>query len=266
LNCLPACRARTTAPPCCPVAPTTALLIEPDGALDLVPFEALVDQHGRYLADRFSLAISPGLEYLAAARPWQVVSRHSRALVVGDPSSAFWSTLPQAEIEARDVASFFEDSHLLLHKAASYSAIARELPEAEVFHFAGHAIVSANDAGLVLAGSDLLDVLKLDALPFGRNKLVVLSACSSAQGPAGMFNDVDSTPRLFAAAVVPEVVASRWVVDSGATASLMKQFYTQLLGGNSVSDSLQAAAASLRAQPNTTHPFYWASFAVFGKG
>ena len=253
-----------------PIAPLLRdhkhIIIEADGVLDLVPFEALVDKKGRYVADSYSLSFSAGLYYLAAARPWQGISERSRVLVVGDPAAGGWSVLPTAETEARDVAAFFADSRLLLRYDANYPAIARELPQAEVFHFSGHATASANTAGPVLAGSDLLDVIKLEALHFPHNKLVVLSACSSAQGTAGMFNDVNSTARLLIGAGVPELVASRWGVDSSATARLMREFYTELLVGKSVADSLRAAGASLREQNGTAHPFYWASFAAFGRG
>jgi CHAT domain-containing protein/cytochrome c-type biogenesis protein CcmH/NrfG len=242
------------------------LLIEPDGALNGVPFEALIDENGGYLGDRYSLTISFGLKYLAAARPWQALTRQSHALVVGDPASSSWSVLPAAESEARDVAAFFESPQLLLRGDATYLAIARELPDADVFHFAGHGMVSATAAGPLLAGSELLDVLKLEALDFRKANLVVLSSCGSARVNAGMFSDADNMARGLVSAEVPEVVASRWMVDSSSTALLMKDFYKHLLDGKGVSDSLRFAAASVRAQSCTVHPYYWASFAVFGRG
>jgi CHAT domain-containing protein len=242
------------------------LVIETDGALDLVPFEALSNGRGAYLADQYSVTFSSGLYYVAAAGPWRRVSSGSRALVVGDPSSPGWPTLQAAEVEAREVAALFRHSRLVLHDDARYETILRELPQAEVFHFAGHAITTSNEAGLVLGGPGVLDVLKMSRLSFRSNKLVVLSACASAQGPTGLFNDPYSTARLLVGAGVPEVVASRWMVDSNSTAALMKEFYGQLFTGKGVGASMQAAAASIRSRPGLSHPFYWASFAVFGRG
>jgi len=80
-----------------------------------------------------------------------------------------------------------------------------------------------------------------------------------------MFDDQDSLARLLADGGVPEVVASRWLVDSRATASLMNEFYDRLLSGETVSGSLRNASHSLRMQKEFAHPFYWAGFAAFGK-
>ena len=242
------------------------LVIEPDGSLEPLPFETLLDGRGIYLGDRYSITFSSGLDYLARAKTWGGLSKRSRALVIGDPTAPGWRRLAAAEVEAQSVASLFEGSRFLMRQAANYPAIVQELPRSEVFHFSGHGTASASGAGLVLGSSDLLDVLKLDGLSFRQTKLVVLSACASAQGTTGIFSDPHSVARLLIGDGVPEVVASRWTADSDATAVLMKEFYSQLLRGEGVADSLHAASAELRRHAETAHPFYWASFAVFGKG
>jgi CHAT domain-containing protein len=63
---------------------------------------------------------------------------------------------------------------------------------------------------------------------------------------------------------VPDVVASRWNVDSEATRQLMNFFYRQLLAGHDVSSSLRAAQKELAAKPGMAHPYYWAAFGVQG--
>ena len=62
---------------------TTNLLISPDGSLNLIPFAALIDERGRYLAERYSishLASGRDLLRLQVARKSQ-----SPPLVVADP-------------------------------------------------------------------------------------------------------------------------------------------------------------------------------------
>jgi CHAT domain-containing protein len=63
---------------------------------------------------------------------------------------------------------------------------------------------------------------------------------------------------------VETVVASRWNVDSNATAMLMGSFYARLLEGQSVSNALTSARKSIRYQEQFSHPYYWAAFEAFG--
>lgn len=242
------------------------LLLEPDGDLRHVPFDALIDQEGNYLGDRFALAISPGLQYEIALRPWLGVSRANRALIVGSPVVPGLSPLPDSEREARDIAALFEQPLLLLFGDANYANVSKGLSHSEVFHFSGHAVANQSSAGMILGGTDLLDASKMRDSQVAHSRLVVLSACSTADGRAGLFDDEDSLARRLIEAGVPEVVASRWGVDSSATSILMTEFYREVLAGNSVSDSLSGAAGRVRSQERYSHPFYWAGFAVFGRG
>jgi CHAT domain-containing protein/cytochrome c-type biogenesis protein CcmH/NrfG len=242
------------------------LLVEFDGALGSVPFEVLLDDRDNYLGDRFSITSSAGVHYLEVSKTWLGLSKQSSALVVGDPTAPGWSSLPAAETEALSIAAFFEHATVLTKEKATYLAIARQLPHADVFHFAGHAFISSDASGPVLFNSDIFDVSKLEGLPLERNRLVVLSACRSAQGPTGMFDDRDSIARLFVASGVSNVIASRWIVDSTATAKLMETFYLRLLSGKSVAQALHEGMVELRGESGMAHPFYWASFTIFGRG
>jgi CHAT domain-containing protein len=69
----------------------------------------------------------------------------------------------------------------------------------------------------------------------------------------------------FLQAGTQNVVASRWNVDSVATADFMDLFYARLLSGASVADALQGATMTLRKAPEHAHPYYWAAFGVFGR-
>lgn len=66
------------------LARSEKLLLSPDGALNLVPFAALLDEHGAYLAQRFELTyLTSGRDLLrmAAAAP-----ARGNAMVVADPA------------------------------------------------------------------------------------------------------------------------------------------------------------------------------------
>ena len=95
-------------------------------------------------------------------------------------------------------------------------------------------------------------------------KLAVLSACDTANGDEGTSADGNSLARTLVAAGVPNVVASRWRVDSNVTRQLMHVFYANLTSGKTPGESLRAARTAIRNIQSYQHPYYWASFAVFG--
>jgi CHAT domain-containing protein len=241
------------------------LIVEPDGVLRSIPLGALVDAQGRYLNDRYAVTVSPGMEYLDAARKWRGISAASNAFVLGDPIVPGWAPLPDAEQEARNVAASFTHPHLFLHSDPKQINLALEISRADVFHFSGHASSSALSAGLVAGDRGLLDAGALGDLDHRRNQLVVLSACESSPGTDGAFDDQDSLVERLAGAGVPDVVASRWNVDSAGTTELMRELYSQLLTGATVSEAFRSATLEMRSGSSFQHPYYWAGFAVFGR-
>jgi len=116
----------------------------------------------------------------------------------------------------------------------------------------------------ILISDALLTPSSLKASNFSQMRLAVLSACDTQDGPSGAFNDVDSLARVFLRAGVPNVVASRWSVDSEATRQFMELFYRNLLDGNSVAASVHQAQAALRSRPGTAHPYFWSAFSALG--
>jgi CHAT domain-containing protein/cytochrome c-type biogenesis protein CcmH/NrfG len=241
------------------------LIVEPDGVLKSLPIGLLINSSGRYFEDTVSISISPGTAYVNMSRRWSGITAASNALIVGDPPAIGWMPLPDAEAEAHAVASSFKNPDLLVRVDGPRTELTKEIAEADVVHFSGHAQASVESAGLVTADYILFDNPALQALSQGRSQLVVLSACASSEGTGGLFDDNDSTVRRVMSARVPDVIASRWAVDSAATALLMRGFYRELLSGERVSDSLEYAMRSVRARSEFAHPYYWGGFSVFGR-
>ena len=244
------------------------LIVDADDGLAGIPFEALADAQGHYLADRFTIVASRGIYYRGDTRAISPISPSSIAMVAAVPAPAAdldlpLSPLPDALAEADAVASGFANVRLLQGSRANAEAITAGLPQAQVFHFAGHALASTSHSGLLLSDS-FISAADLRKIPITRLQLAVLSACETQDASAGEGGDGDGLVRVFLAAGVPNVVASRWRVDSSATRLFMELFYRSLLGGRSVADSIRQAQASLRSRSGMSHPYYWAAFTTFG--
>ena len=164
----------------------------------------------------------------------------------------------------------------------------RQLDEYRILHFATHGLVTAprpgcparpalltsfgtgNSDGL-LTFAEIFD-LKIDA------DLVILSACDTAgEASAAVTREagvttgggsaLDGLVRAFVAAGGRTVVASHWPVPDSfdATKRLISGMFTSPAGAP-VASSLRQSQRQLMNDPATSHPFYWAAFAVVGDG
>lgn len=248
------------------------LIFETDNSLQSVPFEALVDGHGTYLSDSFEIEYSPGISYLAQIQRPDRIGHESRPLVIGESFADVQNALPpipDALDEAREVAARFDKPLLLLDNGATLANIRQQLAASEIFHFAGHAIGNRELSGLLLPPATtegaprLLSARDFNARLLNAARLVVLSSCSTANGIGIGVNDRDSLARNALVAGVPNVVASRWLVNSSATREWMNSFYESAVAGERVAFSANRARMKLRSKVEWRHPFYWASFSVF---
>jgi CHAT domain-containing protein len=156
------------------------------------------------------------------------------------------------------------DPTIISGSSLAREAVFRGLRTAQLFHFAGHAIADSTGTGLVLGNDSYLGSNDLATLHLPGLGLAVLSACDSASGDEGTPADINSLARTFLSIGAAHVVASRWHVDSEITRQLMKNFYAELMRGKGPAAALHIAENAIRNTPDHGHPFYWASFDVFG--
>jgi CHAT domain-containing protein len=258
------------------LAPGRALVIEADGWLARVPFEALLDANDHYLIERGPIVHSLGQDSQARLSTNTGISRDLPALVVGSSVSSSADGLvpiPDVVAEADAVAGGFHSARVLKGRDATLSAVIGELPGAAIFHFAGHSLSTPGRTGLMLAGKTegedadairLMDADTVRQLRLENLRLAVLSACSTANGSSGS-NGFDSVTDAFLRAGVPHVVASRWPVDSDATRGFVQDFYRNALVGQTVSDALRLTSLRMLANRDTSHPYYWAAFVAYGR-
>jgi CHAT domain-containing protein len=260
-----------------PVAPllgaASTLDISSDGVFASIPFGALVDPKSDWLADRFAIVYSPPLTGVSPRPTQNRAPDHLLGVSSGLAAEVLehkFTAIPEADRDPAEAATAFRSRALLTDRDATISATLRELRSATVLHFSGHAIVTGNDAALVLAPGEganendrLLWASRLPAQALANVRLVVLAACST-----GTSQQQDDDPsavmaRAFLKAGVPEVIASRWDVDSVATSLLVREFYAALRGGGPAASSIRAASSKLRHDASFAHPYYWAAFEMY---
>lgn len=247
--------------------PDTLVFI-PDGILRSIPIAALFDGES-YLIEKYSIAITPGLQLL---NPEPLQQRQLSALTFGLTEAVpGWSALPFVanEIDAIEehirVQRFLNDefTQTAFQKTLSASS-------APIVHLATHGKFSSQlDETFIQAwNEDRISVEELsDWLQRDRTEpieLLVMSACETATG------DDRAALGLAGMAIragARSTVASLWQVDDAATAIFMDRFYEALAdqSGNKA-EALQSAQKHLIEDfvGDFDHPYYWAPFILLG--
>ena len=174
-----------------------------------------------------------------------------------------------AQREARGLAGRFAHPRKLFGDEATAESIQGELAAAEIFYFSGHALSSIAEEGLLVfdsqrGGTTLWNGHAGNERLFTNLQLAVLSACSTGRAFGNRREAHGTLVRSMLAAGVPNVVASRWDVDSSKTRTFFGFFYDALFAGKSAPRALQYAETQLMGDPETQHPYYWAAFSGFG--
>ncbi|MEI7931632.1 MAG: CHAT domain-containing protein [Alphaproteobacteria bacterium] len=161
-----------------------------------------------------------------------------------------------------------------------------DLSSYRIIHFATHGLVTAPKAdcparpalltSFGATGSDgLLSFLEIYNLHLDAD-LIILSACDTAGQASvaatreagvttGGGSALDGLVRAFIGAGARSVIASHWPVpdEFDATQKLIGGLF-EAPAGTSVGAALRAAERKLMDDPRTSHPYYWAGFAVVG--
>jgi CHAT domain-containing protein len=221
-------------------------LVVPDPALTAVPF-AWLRAGERFLFEDHFVTVATSLSDLrlaeaGGAAPW-------RALAVGNPRperGASYASLPHAEEEAGSVAARF-GGRALLGPDATFAAVADELPDATLFHFAGH--VYANQqlpamsrmqfAPAEQAPSGRVSAQQIATMRLPELDLAVLAGCSSARDAARELGGSAELSHAFLVAGADTVVGTLWDVEDRALVPVFEAFYGALAGGSTPAEALR---------------------------
>lgn len=268
------------------------LIIVRDGQLHLVPFDALVDIHHRYVVESQTVVYAPSATsfFLLRTAPRPRRADQSLLAVGGVPyeksglkqsavtrgfNDTGLSDLPSSEDEARAAIDALPNrmNSLLVGNNATETAL-KKATNHGMMHLAVHAIANEarpDRAALVLLsdppnGEDgFLQTSEIVQLPLNAD-LIVLSACDTAVGPIEGQEGITTLSRAFLLAGARTVVSTLWSIDDDTTLYLMKDFYAELARKRSPTYALRIAKQNMLKTfgPTKALPYYWAGFTVEG--
>ncbi len=251
------------------------LIIVPHGILHYLPFSALMDADGSYLIDRYYITYLPSsgiLQYCLNKKD----KPKNNILALGNPdlnNPRF--DLPNAEMEVKEVAKYFEKQVVFLRKDATEDRCRIFAGDYNIIHFACHGefnrLKPMSSSLLLAKGADFLEDGRLEAyevygIDLKNARLVILSACESGLSKVTKGDEIIGLLRGFIYAGAPTIIASLWKVSDVSTGRLMTSFYQKLNSGAYSAKALTDAQRELKENNDFNHPFFWAPFNLYGYG
>jgi CHAT domain-containing protein len=240
----------------------TDLVILPGPIVERVPFAALFDvERQRYL-------IQDVVVHYGSLEPTRRSTGAAAALIVGAGDDAGGGRPRLAEVarEVEQLRQIHAGAAVLRGGADSKGQLLAQLPEAGLFHFAGHAQLNLARADLsrLILGDETspraaLTAREIAQMHLPRLDVAVLSACSTAGNLALSREGHGGLAAAFLGAGARSVVATLWDVPDNTSRIVTIELHRRLREGAGVGRALQAAQlAALAGHPGG--PAGWAAF------
>jgi CHAT domain-containing protein/Tfp pilus assembly protein PilF len=277
------------------------LIIVPDGFLYFLPFEALLtNSENKFVVEKFTVSYAPSCSSLLFLKEKEVRIEHPKSLLaIGNPNHDLkrisnsehstssiilkeiyntqgydFSPIPYSRKEIKNIAKLFpkQKRDIYLGDQATEEVIKRtSLENYKIIHFACHSLLDEKfpfRSALVLAidnNSDedgFLQVREIYNLRLSAD-MIVLSACQTGKGRLENVEGVLGLPRIFFYCGARSVVSSLWKINDKSTTQFMSNFYKYISEGKSKSQALRLAKIKM-INSKYSHPFFWASFVLYG--
>jgi CHAT domain-containing protein len=239
-----------------------------DGYLRNLPMAVLHDGE-KFLVEKYSIALAPGLQLLAP----KPLSQVKLKVLTGGLSEARqgFSALPGVKQEIEQISAQMPASGLLNQEFVSGRLQDRiKALSYPIVHLATHGRFSSNAANtFIVTWDERVNVKEFDRLLRSRTaqkqqpiELLVLSACETASG------DNRAALGLAGAAIrsgARSTLATLWQVNDESTAIFMTEFYRQLASSKtSKAEALRNAQLTLLQNKEYQNPYFWAPFVLVG--
>ncbi len=284
--------------PAKPYITTKRIGIVPHAVLHYLPFQALMDDKGKFLIEEYALFYAPSASVLKFVYEKRKEVK-GKVLAFGNPKLDDEKLdLPYSEDEVKRIKDTYPQTTLYIKERATEEKVKKLSGEYNVIHFASHAELnpaSPMSSNIRLAREKdedgRLEVNEIFNLDLKNTSLVTLSACETGLGKLSSGDDLIGLTRGFIYAGAPSIVASLWKVYDQSTSELMSLFYKNLKShpksealrmaqlemirgktGKGIVRGVGGITGSKETKPKEksqatvdgSHPYFWAPFILVG--
>jgi tetratricopeptide (TPR) repeat protein len=255
-------------------APAGRVVISPDGGY--FPFEALVTnnsvRHPTYFVDDHPVCYTYSARYFldtAINDPAAPTGKEFMGIApVQYASYLHLPDLPGSNGSLDNIASWFSNPDKLTAGRASKARFLESYSNYQLIQLYTHAV--GNNPGkepLIYFSDSALALSELIPEKKPLTRIIVLSACETANGEFFQGEGVFSFNREFAALGIPTAVVNCWSVDNKSTYQLTELFFKYLSQGQPADIALQQAKKEFIRQASGEQrlPYYWAASVLTGQ-
>ncbi|MCH2045041.1 MAG: CHAT domain-containing protein [Saprospiraceae bacterium] len=265
------------------------LIIVPDGILNYIPFETLIQELPQslttadykqlpFLLEDYRINYGYSATLLLENIKNRRLSNNGKCIGFApsyeEGTQSTHTALPWTSKELKAIESAYSGTYYY-DKDAIKSRFQREAPEYGIIHLAMHGIVDFRTpmrSKLAFMNIDTNDVDQQFLYAYEIHNmeinadLVVLSACETGYGKTVRGEGVLSLARAFMYAGTPSVVTTLWQVNDYTSSNLMIRFYQNLDQGLTKPEALRQAKLKYLEKSDhiSGHPAFWASFITIG--
>ena len=245
-----------------------ALFILPDDLLHSLSFEALIDEDGRFLVEKYVVSYQQSFRQMGFESPKnEAVKTDFLIAFAPDYQGTTYRAIQNNRAEVDRLTSAFSVKSFV-GKEATKTAFVKSFTDYRAHHLAMHAEQNPSDfeeSALIFSGGEKLYLRELYQMNFPSD-LVVLSACNTGIGTLMPGEGLMSLSKALNLAGVKSTVYSLWEVPDRETAEIMEDFYDQIQKGQPKNLALTLAKRNfLQNNSLKKHPIFWAGFVLNGK-
>ena len=256
------------------------LEIIPDGVLNYLPFDALIQKR---VSPKMLGLYENETDYKYLARDYQISYCYSATLMdlMSNNKSQSQKELLVLHSEdfvtqAESIKDVFEQYNFLepfvnvVNEKADKDQLKKHSKEYKYLHFSVHGVINneaPSQSYLALRptvdGDSLLYLKDIYSLSFPAD-MVITSACNAGVGPLTKGEGLLSLARGFAYSGAKSLITTLWEIKGGASNQLLKEFYNQIKEGETKDKALFLAKKANLNSTAYAHPYYWAGFIPIG--